>query len=531
MRIQTAADTLLPSPDSGANHPEPAGKQSFARLLQAQPEASAVAPHADENAKVQAAAAPATAADPQPESADAASLATTTTTITAVTPAASGEALARLTATLQLSSKAAVADEPKPAAALAKTLTAAEATEKSAQSAAAKPDSAALDAAAADTVEGDNKPLQLAGKPAPRARLAREAQVHATTTATKPEILATSTESSDANTAALPMTAAAIPANITATADPQTPATTVDNTPTLANQPVAAGFAAAVQSLSNNTTAAPLQQTLQSPEELLLAGNTANSNDPDSGRGFRLPHSGNFLPLTSDSADAVSSRSALPDLFKQLADAASLQNAGQTPDLTAQQTSQILTNAAVTSAQSTPTPAVQQTNAASAPLSSLTTATGTSDNSQASPTALLLSSTLAMHASGWSEETAHHIRWLKDQDLQSAEIQLHPAELGRLSISIDIKDGQASVQLLAGSSDARDLLEKSLPDLRNLLAQSGMSLTDSSVTQHSGGNQTWPNRFNPLWFASDELKPVEPGTGRPALFRSSGGSNRIDQYV
>ncbi len=297
------------------------------------------------------------------------------------------------------------------------------------------------------------------------------------------------------------------------------------STPPVSTQPV-------------STQPAELTSMLQSlqPERSINASNT----DSALLRGMRMPHSGKALPPAAQAADSTDStdQNSAQRIFKELADTTLSLNPSQATDASALQTNQnVLNAAAITSTTPGSTAsdgntALQTAGSGAAALPALNSATANAAVASSPLTeAYVMTSGLAMQSSGWGEETVHHIRWLKDHDQQSAEIQLHPAELGRMSISIDIKDGQASVQLTAASAEAKDLLEKSLPELRNLLAQSGMSLADSGVTQHKNGQQTWPNRFNPLWFESDEQKPVEISSGKPAMFRSAGGSYRIDQYV
>lgn len=96
---------------------------------------------------------------------------------------------------------------------------------------------------------------------------------------------------------------------------------------------------------------------------------------------------------------------------------------------------------------------------------------------------LLLDSTFMMGSAAWCNATADTVRWLRDDDQQAAQLQLHPQELGRLDVTIDIRDGQARVDLVAGTAEARELLEKSLPALRDLLAKHGMTLGDGRVSQ------------------------------------------------
>lgn len=141
-----------------------------------------------------------------------------------------------------------------------------------------------------------------------------------------------------------------------------------------------------------------------------------------------------------------------------------------------------------------------------------------------------LASSLGMGSTGWAEETVQQLRWLKDDDQQRAQLQLHPAELGRLDINIEIKDGQANVQLVAGNAEARDLLEKSLPLLRDLLSQHGMTLSEGQVAhQNSQGRGTAGHFPSSLPFALDEELPLAQSVVRPAL--RTGSSHRIDYYV
>lgn len=141
-----------------------------------------------------------------------------------------------------------------------------------------------------------------------------------------------------------------------------------------------------------------------------------------------------------------------------------------------------------------------------------------------------------LYASYWpatdefNHDLVHQVRWLKDHDLQRAELQLHPADLGRLSIHIGLQDGQASVQLITHTPEARQLLEQALPQLQQLLAQNGMKLGDSQVSQDSrGSNERFPAAGNPHFFNDSITGEQEPL--QPALFRRSVGTHRIDHYV
>jgi flagellar hook-length control protein FliK len=105
----------------------------------------------------------------------------------------------------------------------------------------------------------------------------------------------------------------------------------------------------------------------------------------------------------------------------------------------------------------------------------------------------LLHSSVAMGTYAWTEETSNQVHWLRDQDLDSATLQLHPQELGRIDINIEVKEGQTYVHFHAANPEARELLQSSLPSLRDLLAQGGLLLAEGHVDQQLNRNT---NPFN-----------------------------------
>lgn len=72
---------------------------------------------------------------------------------------------------------------------------------------------------------------------------------------------------------------------------------------------------------------------------------------------------------------------------------------------------------------------------------------------------------------------------------QAAEIRLDPPDLGRMQIRVNLNQEQASVNFQVSSLQAREALEQSMPRLRELLAENGIQLADSNVSeQKSGGD-------------------------------------------
>ena len=92
---------------------------------------------------------------------------------------------------------------------------------------------------------------------------------------------------------------------------------------------------------------------------------------------------------------------------------------------------------------------------------------------------------LAMQSGGWSEAVVDKVMWLSSQNLKSAEIQLDPAELGRLEVRVDISKDQTQVTFASPNAGVRDTLEGQMQRLRDLFTQQGMNLLDVNVSDQS----------------------------------------------
>ncbi|WP_227993076.1 flagellar hook-length control protein FliK [Shewanella sp. YLB-07] len=68
-----------------------------------------------------------------------------------------------------------------------------------------------------------------------------------------------------------------------------------------------------------------------------------------------------------------------------------------------------------------------------------------------------------------------------------AEIRLDPPELGPLVVRIQVQGDQTQVQFHVVQPQTRDIVEQALPRLREMLAEQGLQLTDSQVSQRDSG--------------------------------------------
>ena len=75
------------------------------------------------------------------------------------------------------------------------------------------------------------------------------------------------------------------------------------------------------------------------------------------------------------------------------------------------------------------------------------------------------------------------------QGVQQAEIRLDPAELGHMVVRVQVNGDQTQVQFQVAQTQTRDLIEQAIPRLRDMLAEEGLQLADSQVSQDGEKNQ------------------------------------------
>ncbi len=65
-----------------------------------------------------------------------------------------------------------------------------------------------------------------------------------------------------------------------------------------------------------------------------------------------------------------------------------------------------------------------------------------------------------MHQSGWTEEVVNRVMYLSSANLKAADIQLQPAELGRLDIRVNmVPDQQTQVTFMSAHPGVREALD------------------------------------------------------------------------
>ncbi|HHK9530399.1 TPA: flagellar hook length control protein FliK [Enterobacter hormaechei] len=150
-------------------------------------------------------------------------------------------------------------------------------------------------------------------------------------------------------------------------------------------------------------------------------------------------------------------------------------------------------------------------------------------------TAPVLSQPLGTHE--WQQNLSQHITLFTKQGQQTAELRLHPEDLGQVQISLKLDDNQAQLQMVSPHSHVRAALEAALPILRTQLAENGIQLSQSSVSsegfagqqQSSSGQQQHASRSGQHGGFNDESEELLP---TPAALQSAArGSRAVDIFA
>ncbi len=90
---------------------------------------------------------------------------------------------------------------------------------------------------------------------------------------------------------------------------------------------------------------------------------------------------------------------------------------------------------------------------------------------------------------GWSDVFAERVTFAVRQNLQEAEIRLHPPQLGQVEVRIVMSNDQASLMFSSPQGAVREAIELSLGRLRDMLADSGFNLVNVDVSDKSLAQQ------------------------------------------
>ncbi|MCE3025810.1 flagellar hook-length control protein FliK [Salinicola sp. DM10] len=91
---------------------------------------------------------------------------------------------------------------------------------------------------------------------------------------------------------------------------------------------------------------------------------------------------------------------------------------------------------------------------------------------------------VAVQSPQWPASLGQQVLQMQQRGDNQMQLKLHPRELGALSVSLNVQDNQAQLQILSAHAPVRAAVEAALPQLREALAQSGIALGEAMVGDH-----------------------------------------------
>lgn len=102
---------------------------------------------------------------------------------------------------------------------------------------------------------------------------------------------------------------------------------------------------------------------------------------------------------------------------------------------------------------------------------------------------LMMPQNVKVNTPAWNNALGERAIMIAAQNTRVAEIRLDPPELGSLNIRVNINQDQVSLNFTSPHAHVRDAVEQSLPRLREMFAEQGLALQDSSVSDQSADQQ------------------------------------------
>jgi flagellar hook-length control protein FliK len=126
---------------------------------------------------------------------------------------------------------------------------------------------------------------------------------------------------------------------------------------------------------------------------------------------------------------------------------------------------------------------------------------------------------------GWDQGLGDKLVWMASHGQQVAELHLNPPDLGSLKITITLANDQASAQFVSTHLTVREAIETAMPRLREMLADSGITLGNTSVSADAFREQPQAQHEPRAYAAKSGSAIVDLGvvTGGTQLLHQSRG--------
>ena len=93
------------------------------------------------------------------------------------------------------------------------------------------------------------------------------------------------------------------------------------------------------------------------------------------------------------------------------------------------------------------------------------------------------------NTTAWADALSQKVVFLTSAHQQTAQLSLNPPDLGPLQVVLNVADKNATAMFMSSHQQVRDAVEAALPQLRESLAQNGIGLGSTTVSDQSAQQQ------------------------------------------
>lgn len=142
-----------------------------------------------------------------------------------------------------------------------------------------------------------------------------------------------------------------------------------------------------------------------------------------------------------------------------------------------------------------------------------------------------------VNQAGWGESLGRQLNLLLARNMDSAQIQLDPPELGPLGVKIQINQDQVSLQFTSGHAVVREALEQSSQRLQQMLNDEGLELVDVGVSddkseQNGNANKNGEHENSASSRKDESINQTDESDGLLTLARSIAiDDGKIDYFI
>jgi len=122
-----------------------------------------------------------------------------------------------------------------------------------------------------------------------------------------------------------------------------------------------------------------------------------------------------------------------------------------------------------------------------------------------------------LNTPAWGQSLGQQISWMLNGAHQTAELHLHPVDLGPVQVVLSVENKTADLRFIAHEPAVREALQQELPRLRDMLAQNGIQLGQANVSAEQQPRDN-PAQAQAAWNRNESERGAEPAlaaTHRP----------------